>query len=94
MSVGTRIKEARKKAGYTQKEFSQLAGIAESMVGQYEKGYRRPKGSTLEKIAKALNLDVQYFLDDRDDPDIQDYIVDYFCPAGRDLVFYPWNCRV
>jgi transcriptional regulator with XRE-family HTH domain len=56
MNTGERIKQARKKAGITQKELGNLVGMSYQQIAQYEKGIRKPKLETLSKIAEALNV--------------------------------------
>jgi len=86
MALSTRIKEARKKAGLTQKELGARAGMSESMIGQYETGYRRPKYSTLERIAEAMGLTADCFLEDRNDPDVQNIMLEDFCASSYELL--------
>lgn len=54
MTVGERIRAARKKAGLTQKELGERCGIAEPTIRRYELGKLNPKIETLKKIAKPL----------------------------------------
>lgn len=56
MTTGQRIKEARKKAGLTQKELATKLGIAYQTLAQWENDLRNPKPGTLEKIANALGI--------------------------------------
>ncbi|MCM1234380.1 MAG: helix-turn-helix domain-containing protein [Ruminococcus flavefaciens] len=56
MTVGKRIKEARKKAGLTQKELGERLGISYQTVAQWENDLRNPKQETLQRIANALNI--------------------------------------
>lgn len=58
MTLGSRIKQARKKAGITQKELARKLNIAEITVRQYENDKRQPRLEFLENIADALNVDV------------------------------------
>lgn len=60
MSFGERLKEARKKTGFTQKELAEKLDIPYQQIGQYETGKRNPKKDTLDKIATALNLGYSY----------------------------------
>ena len=55
MTVGERIRNARKKAGLTQVQLGEKLGVSGSMIGQYEKDLRKPKIETMDKIATALN---------------------------------------
>lgn len=61
MTTGEKIKEARKKAGLSQKELGDKLGVSQAMIGQYETGKRKPKLETLDKIAEALSVDVWDF---------------------------------
>lgn len=56
MTVGERIKAARKKAGMTQKELADKLGIPYQGISQYERGIRNPKIDTLVKIADSLGV--------------------------------------
>lgn len=58
MTIGEKIKQARKKAGYTQKELGEKLGISQVRVAQYENGIRNPKIETIKKIAEALNVEI------------------------------------
>lgn len=55
MTVGERIKLARKKAGMTQADLAQKLGIPFQGVSQWERDIRNPKIETLRRIAEALN---------------------------------------
>ena len=63
-TLGERIKAARKKAGFSQKELSELTNISAAMLGHYETGYRCPKFNTLAKITDALQIDIEAILTD------------------------------
>lgn len=58
MTVGERIRAARKAKGLTQKELGEACGIAEPTIRRYELGKLNPKFETLQKIAKPLGLPV------------------------------------
>lgn len=57
MSTGQNIKNARKKAGLTQKELAQKLGLSFQSIAQWENDLRNPKIETIKKIADALNVD-------------------------------------
>ena len=50
MTTGQRIKEARKKAGLTQKELGEKLGVAYQTLAQWENDLRNPKYETLQRI--------------------------------------------
>ena len=56
MTTGPSIKEARKKAGLTQKELAAKLGIAYQTLAQWENDLRNPNRETLQKIASALGI--------------------------------------
>lgn len=64
MTTGQKIKAARLNAGMTQAELAKKLGVAYQNIGQFERDLRKPKYETLERIANALNVEVQT-LDDR-----------------------------
>lgn len=61
--VGKKIKEAREKAGLTQEELGKVTGYSAMGISYFEKGLRGIKISDLEVIAKALKVDLDFFLD-------------------------------
>ena len=64
MTIGERIKAARKAKGLTQKQLGELCGINEANIRKYESNRQRPKIETLSKIARALGTDPYYLRGD------------------------------
>ena len=62
MTVGERIKAARKSKNLTQKQLEKLCGINEANIRKYESGRQNPKIETLEKIASALDVPMSWFI--------------------------------
>jgi DNA-binding XRE family transcriptional regulator len=61
-SGGVSIRGARGKEGLTQKQLSELTGIAQHHISEMENG-KRPIGKvTAKKLAGALNIDYRVFL--------------------------------
>ena len=56
MTIGERIKEARKAKGLKQKELAEAIGVAEVTLRQYESNKYSPKYDKLKKIAETLNM--------------------------------------
>ncbi len=56
LSVGVRLKLARDKRGLTMTEVADEAGIAASTVNVIEKGQKQPRGDTVERLARALDV--------------------------------------
>lgn len=59
-SIGKRIKKVRAIKKLIQAEVSNKAEISASLYRQYECGDRVPKQEALQKIAKALDVDVAF----------------------------------
>ena len=62
MTIGQRIKEARKSAGLTQRELAEKAGTATGTIQQYELGKRQPRIEKFQAIADVLNVDVNWLM--------------------------------
>lgn len=63
MTVGEKIKIARKIKGLTQKELGFLVDLTSNRIMKYENGIRNPKESVLKEIADGLGVSVEYFTD-------------------------------
>lgn len=61
-SIGERIKDLRLKSKLTQKELSKITGISEISIRKYESGDRTPKIDAIEKLALALNVQIDYII--------------------------------
>jgi methanogenic corrinoid protein MtbC1 len=61
--VSNRIKEQRKRYGYTQKELADLLGVAQTTVANYEQGTRVPDADKLHKMADIFRVTLDYLLD-------------------------------
>lgn len=61
--LGAFIKELRLKRGLKQSELAQMASISREAVGNYERGDRIPNIEITQKIATALEVDINELLD-------------------------------
>lgn len=59
--LGENIKKVREKAGKTQEELAQEAGIHVSYLSRIERGVVNPTFEVLEQIAKALKVKIANF---------------------------------
>ncbi len=57
-----RIKSYREKAGFTPQELAKAAGLTQSHIQKIEHGQLIPTLKTLDKIAKALQIPVDYII--------------------------------
>lgn len=63
LSMGTKIKELREKAGMTQTELADKLGLSKSVISAYEKGIRNPSYKVLPLLAKVFNVPELYFFE-------------------------------
>lgn len=61
MTIGARLKEERERLGFSQPNFSGLAGTTKKSQIDYEKDITQPKAGYLEVIAK-VGADIEYIV--------------------------------
>ena len=66
MSISNLVKEARRRAGFTQAELAQRAGVPKSTVGRIESGARVPSTEMVERLVRAAGLHVSVSLSEPD----------------------------
>lgn len=64
MTIGERIKTARKAAGLTQAQLAEKSTVAAISIHQYEAGKREPRIEQVQRIADALRLPVSSLVGD------------------------------
>lgn len=64
MAYYDRIKEARKAKKLTQRQISEMVGVATTTFNGYENGNREPSMYTLSKIMETLDVDANYLFQD------------------------------
>lgn len=62
MAIGERIKLARKKNFMSMEELAQLADVSKMAISKYEKNDDIPGSSVLIRLAKALDVSIEYLL--------------------------------
>ena len=74
MSLGddmhNRLKELRKRRGYTQISLQMQTGIDQSLLSKFENGERIPPTETLLQLAEFYNVSIDYILCRTDKPEI------------------------
>lgn len=66
MKQGERIREARKRMGYTMNELSALTGIAQSDLSRYERSVRYAHFEHLIELAFHLEVSLYYLVKTND----------------------------
>lgn len=68
MPISDRLRTARKKAGFTQRQVADYIGVTESAYCGYETGKRQPDPAKISAIASLLHVTGDYILGLVDDP--------------------------
>jgi len=66
MAIGNLIREARRRAGLTQAELAQRAGVPQSTVGRIETGARSPSIDLAELLIRAAGFELRVGLGEAD----------------------------
>lgn len=61
MSIGERIKVARKGAGMSQRDLGAAIGVSPMAISKYERGEVTPNSGTLIRLSKALDINIDFF---------------------------------
>jgi transcriptional regulator with XRE-family HTH domain len=90
MTVGQRIRIARKEAGMTQEELASKMYVTHHCISMWERGLRQPKYETLSRITDAIGINVNRLLQtpmtnaDRiramTDEELAEMLSPYMCP--------------
>jgi len=64
LNFGEKVKYVRELRGFSQTDLAKMAGLSAPFISQIENGKKRPATEALEKLAKALNTNTWFFMDD------------------------------
>ncbi|MFH1637556.1 MAG: helix-turn-helix transcriptional regulator, partial [Candidatus Woesearchaeota archaeon] len=56
--LGARVYELRRRVNLTQAQFAERVGVSNDTISRIERGIRSPSFDVLERIAKALDIEV------------------------------------
>jgi Zn-dependent peptidase ImmA (M78 family)/DNA-binding XRE family transcriptional regulator len=62
MTIGERIKIARRAAGLSQRALAEAAGVSAMAISKYEREMDMPSSGVLLRLAQALGVKTEYFL--------------------------------
>jgi transcriptional regulator with XRE-family HTH domain len=68
--LGRRIRQARVEKTLTLKEVESRSGVSATHISQIERGITSPTVNALERIARALEKNTSFFLEDVELPEI------------------------
>lgn len=66
MDFKERLKELRKKRGYSQVALAEKIGVSKSTIGAYETGDIKPSIEVLETLADFFNVNLSYLMGEED----------------------------
>lgn len=72
MDIGNKIRKLRKNNNFTLKELSERSGLSVSFISDIENGRRIPRLENLDKLSKALNVDISYLIDRKNNKNSKD----------------------
>ena len=98
-TIGARIRECRKKMGYSQEKLAEMMFLAKTTVSRYERDEYDISAGMIVKISKALNTTPNYLLLGREDAyDQTDELIRIICrikdPAHKRLAVKQLECIV
>ena len=64
MTLGKKLKKARLDASLTQQEVAEKVGVTQCMYSYYESDFKKPTLAVAGRLAKVLNVSVDYLADD------------------------------
>lgn len=62
--LGTRLKQVRASRGWSQKDLAEASGFSRASIINWESEKRAPRTADLERLAEALEVPVQDFLEE------------------------------
>ena len=62
LPIADMIKQHRERKGYSQEEFARKMNVSQSAVSDWEKGVTTPRPARLQKIASALDINIDILL--------------------------------
>lgn len=63
------VREARKRAGLTQRALAETAGTTQSAIARLEAGRTQPSFDTVLRLVRLCGMDLDIMLSERDDSD-------------------------
>lgn len=83
-SFAEKVKDARNELGLTQPQLGEMCGVSGRAVQTYEKGEKKPRQSTMIKLAKALKVSVKFLSDDACENPVEDIEKDSYIEEARE----------
>uniref|UniRef100_UPI0030F528A3 helix-turn-helix domain-containing protein n=1 Tax=uncultured Wocania sp. TaxID=2834404 RepID=UPI0030F528A3 len=62
-NLANRVKELRKRKGFSQEELTEISGLSLRTIQRIENGETEPRGDTFKRLANALNVTPDELID-------------------------------
>ena len=86
MDVGTRIKELRKKAGFTQNRLAEWAGVSQTHLRRVELGQQDITVGQLQLVCDGLGISLAEFFETSDNNDNFAEVIAKLSPKQKQLL--------
>ncbi|MFJ7700039.1 helix-turn-helix domain-containing protein [Lysinibacillus fusiformis] len=70
--IGSRIKELRKNAHYTQQQLADKISVSPQVISNWERGYTEPSADDIARLSEVLSCSSDYILGKTSDISIKD----------------------
>jgi len=70
--IGSRIKERRKNAHYTQQQLADKISVSPQVISNWERGYTEPSADDIARLSEVLSCSSDYILGKTSDISIKD----------------------
>ena len=70
MTLGERIKKARKSKKYSQADLAELIGVHGNTIRRWELGERSPDANIIPEISRVLGVSISYLMGEDDSDDV------------------------
>lgn len=94
MTIGERIKKNRQQKKLSQKELGKLLGVSQQMIGQWESPNANLTLDTIQKLATALEIDINELLGNDIfpfDPKLREKYVNFDNKERHHLLIHHYN---
>lgn len=83
-SFADKVKDARAELGLSQIQLGEMVGVSNRAIVSYESGEKKPRQSTMLKLAKALKVSVKFLTNDSCMNPMEDIEKDGYIEEARD----------
>ncbi len=84
MTFAEKVKTARSELGFSQTQLAEATGVSLRTISAYEQGQKKPRQSTMLKLAKVLKVSVKFLSDDNCENPVEDIERDGYIEEARE----------